>query len=46
MTVDRDEAYLVGLVTELRQLQEETGWAEFKQNNFTYRISDHPRCDR
>jgi len=33
MTVDRDEAYLVGLVTELRKSQEETEWAEFKQNN-------------
>jgi predicted HTH transcriptional regulator len=33
MTLDRDEGYLHGLVSELRKLPAETTWVEFKVNN-------------
>lgn len=33
MTVDRPTEYLLGLVQELRKLQNETEWVEFKRNN-------------
>jgi predicted HTH transcriptional regulator len=33
MSLERSQEYLVGLISELRKLPEETEWAEFKVNN-------------
>src|ERR1035437_3790618 len=33
MNADANVDYLSGLITELRKLPAETGWAEFKENN-------------